>query len=200
MTRELRQKCVGVPDITLREGLGNDMYYLDHGHKKRLMTAWNQNAGRQLLELLQGTKSEMSGTVILAAIHTELPLVDPVAPAGIYLLRLVLPAAGKSPYMELATLDNQPVTAWKASSHVLQTEKLDENGGYSFSESLMPWEYGQVRVECKLGCSSDGSYPFMFELQSETDDVITRLMKPVTARNRGPFKTWTKEWLRIQQP
>lgn len=187
MVAEVARQCAGVPDLSLR--YPNDQYYyLDADRKHRLMIAWNQDAGRQLAQVSDLTKNGRGGTVTLAVINTELPLADPPAPAGIYLLRLVLPAGGKSPSLELGTPGNQRVPAWGGSSRILLAGKPDDNGGgHSFGNGLtMPQRYGRVEIECRLGSVYNGAFPFTFK---------------VFDRSKGawPGKMWTEGWIRIKK-
>jgi len=186
MLAEVARQCAGVPELSLR--YPNDQYYyLDADRKHRLMIAWNQDAGRQLAQVSDRAKTERGAAVILAVINTELPLADPPAPAGIYLLRLVL-LAGKSPFLEMSTPGNQRMPTWGAPSRILLAGKPDDNGGgHSFSNALnMPRRYGRVEVECRLGSVYNGAFPFTFK---------------VFDRSKGawPGKMWTEGWIRIKK-
>jgi len=159
MFTRLVRSCAGVPGLTLTYSQSNQ-FYLDPQRKYRMMIAWNDDAGRQLLRLSRQT----GGSVLLGAIATERPLAKPAAAAGAYLVRFVQPA-GKPPHLELTTPGRKPVAAWGGASCILpdkpELRSMDESG-YSLR---IPSESDPMTLQYDFASASNGAFPVQFAVR-----------------------------------
>jgi|GEM_PF-4556196 len=179
--------------------------YLDASRTNIMFVAWNANAGAQLSKLQKGAKRGYGGSVIIGALLSSVPLLEPVCEKGIYLIRFVIPAHSESPHLEISTVDNRVVSAWNASSKTIADPKkgeIDINGGSTDNyRATMPPGIGSVFFQFTTTPVKNGGFNILFQVVGMPDDKSTLPMKIKGGwQQREPSKTWAEGWIRLKQP
>lgn len=148
--------------------IGNDAIPLCLGpdRKNKFVILWNKNAGDDLSSLWNSSKHGKGGSVLLGLITSDVPLIEPAAPKGLYLLKLVVPNGTGKPHIELVTQND--ATSW----HLQENEIYKTTGGLVYNTSTGTPCFGLSY----LTCPSDGSgfqFSFSLEPQSSSKDWAT---------------------------
>ncbi|MDO8588987.1 MAG: zf-HC2 domain-containing protein [Armatimonadota bacterium] len=193
----------GIQGVDMEHGNTN-VLYLDQARRRRLLIAWNGEAGRQLYRASDSARQGRDGSAILAVVATDVALHEPNAPAGVYLLRLVLPAASQSPHLEIQAVGS---TRAGVAAYMLPKTKLrlDNSVQRGWTPKSLPG-YGTVTLQytsCRL---DDHSFPILFQITGRPDDRSTReIVRALpgggkSVGRRIPTGTWAEGWIRVNQP
>ena len=170
------------------------LLYLDPERRHRILIAWNDDAGKELCRVSDLAKQGLGGSVTLAALATDVPLEEPKAPAGIYLLRFVLPGASRPPYLEIGAPDLRGAAAWGKSSHALQASMPADSsvGENSWHPDSLPG-YGAVKLSFITKGADHNAFPFRFQVVGRPDD------RSHTSK-LNPTEVWAEGWIRVKKP
>lgn len=179
---ELIRQVSGIDGLTLARPRSS-LLYLDEEGKHRIYTAWNTKAGIQLCKLSDAIKRGIGGSVIIGAINVDVPLTEPKAKPGTYLLNMVASGKSKSPYIELVTPDMRKVAT-------LTVVADRREGGYMIEQSAEPLPgYGILNFDLWANSEKNGSLSFGFRVMKDAD--------------RDPSKgydAWAEGWIKIKKP
>ena len=194
MTAQLTRQLSGIPGLYLEHG-STELRYLDRARKNRLVIVWNGDAGRQLCRLSDSMKRGRGGTVLLGALSTDARLFEPKTVKGTYLLRFVLPAASRKPYLDLVVPDG-------SGSYALPSHK-DQQGHWFSSgyDPQVPPTYGRVSLRSSTSSADQSAFPFEFKVLGLPDDKSTIPVKTANGtRTYLPYKIWAEGWIRVEEP
>lgn len=195
-----------VKGLDLRQG-ETDLLYLDRARKHPLLIAWSKEAGRELCRLSDSVKRGQGGAAVIGAVATDMPLEQPRAEAGVYLIRLVLPDSAATPYLELVTPDMRPLPGLSRLPSALEAAilKVEAYGEAGWCPDSLPgcgtMDLSYVRM------SEDGdAFPLGFRIKGRPDDRSTRernVKEPdgsVSTHRGTPEKVWAEGLIRIRKP
>lgn len=144
-----------------------DRWYLDEQRQHRLLILgppYDLSGSTATLRRLITGKER--GTATAAVIATDQPLVDPPAPAGTYLLRLIRPAAGKPLHWEIATTDSKAVAGWGASSRTLRVSRTGHSAWTGHRLKIS--KNKTLALDISQSPASQGAFEFDFRLAHES--------------------------------
>lgn len=131
------------------------LLYLDHERKHKLMIAQYSDVGERLERLRNQMRLGRGGSADFAVIAADEPFLEPPAPAGTYLLRIVCPISSKTAHWEVVNEDS-----WK-----LPLPRTKDVFSSSWSTVVdLPGQRKYLDFGYNTGPASRGTFPFRFQL------------------------------------
>ena len=188
VTRSERDKQAMFEAVRKATGTKNDQWtdsqllYLDTQRKNRFLVALYGDAGKRLGRFYGLMDRRRGGSETIGVMVTDQPLVEPPAPAGVYLLPLVLPESSRAVHWEISTPDSRQVVAWGSSALALAKNKTELFGS---SHLINITSEKSLLFSPNTGPADHGSFPFSFRL-SRNGPKVERLSADGVIRVRQP--------------
>ena len=176
------------------------LVYMDPDCHYRLLMVWNRESRAQLCRITDLNKQGRSGSAILGAIVTDVPLDEPAAGSGAYFIKLVQSSSAGSPHLEIAA----------PNAHGTILPKLAAGNGRG-PEGQMSWatkpgtgentvrpDCAEVFPEFEFKGNDETGFPIRFSVIGRPDGSI-RYDKD--GGIRIPMNDiWAQGWIRIRRP
>lgn len=146
------------------------LLYLDPMRRHQILIALNHNAGKKLVQLQHLKQQGRGGSVLMYALSTDVPLVQPSMPKGVYLIWYVLPNSSQLPHWEITTTDLRNRIILSKPQNAVRKGQHGYNGRSGLSgppewtpEEASPFGIRNVNFTC-MG-TDDTGFPFRAMLE-----------------------------------
>jgi len=208
MQQQCRNHDANTPMLKWSTNACGNMYYLDPQRKNGLLFAGNEKCGAQIYQAFDQAKHGQTGSVILGALYSDLPLANPPVAKGVYLVRFVLPGAAQAPHLELLTPDYRPVATRSGAPCTLPSSAppaVEIRNTICYNTNTPP-EYGDIGLELGIASpvntsTTPDTFAFRIRVKGRPDDAATRVIrKGQSDSRRSANKEWATGWFEVQKP